>query len=417
MSLSAPALVTGFKCLQCGLETPFSFPAYRCSCGGNLDVTYDRDAQRAAFSPPDFAQLQAWGHLAFAPLLPIVQPQTPTSLPIGNSPLARQPAIAARLGLASLHCKDDSRLPSASFKDRASSILVELSRMAGIDTICTASTGNAGCSLACLCAEAGLSAVVFVPETAPAAKIAQLLFYGAKVIKVRGNYDDAFDLCWEVASREGWLNRSTGWNPFTREGKKTVSYEISQQLDWHVPDVVFAPVGDGNIISGVWKGFRDLYEIGMTDRMPRLFAVQSRQSNAIALAVDRHRAGMSFSEAVQAVQATTVADSISVDLPRDGIAAFRAVVETGGAAVEVDDENIRQAVVQLAGETGIFAEPAGATAFAGLLQAVEDGNQSLAGCRVVCLVTGNGLKDVQAAADLAGTPLLVTPDADSFKLD
>jgi len=404
--------VTGFECYDCGKEQDFAFPAYRCECGGNLKVVYDLERVAGRFRRVEPSRLAEAGHQVFGALLPLETPdKSPFSFPIGGSPLVRRDDLARKAGVGSLYLKDDTRLPSASFKDRASSILLAMAAERGVKKVCTASTGNAGCSMACLCADAGLEAFVFVPHTAPRAKVAQLLFYGAKVIKVEGNYDQAFDLCWTISQARGWLNRSTGWNPFTREGKKTVSFEIAAQLGWKSPDAVLVPVGDGNIISGVYKGFDELHRIGAIDRVPAIVAVQSSLSNAVSLAVQRVRAGTPVSKSVEPVKATTIADSISVDLPRDGVAAVRAVVESGGDVVEVSDDEIRKAIVELASKAGIFSEPAGATAYAGLRQWAARHPEASA-WNVVCLVTGNGLKDVDAAAALLAPPTLVPPDPD-----
>lgn len=413
MSVDPPENVAGLRCLECDQEHPFKFPAYRCDCGGNLEVTYDFDRVRRTFQRPDTAQLARRGHFAYDALLPLTVPgEQHFSLIVGGSQLVERADLAAACGVGTLLLKDDTRLPSASFKDRASSVLLAMAAERNIKQVCTASTGNAGCSMACLCADAGLEGYVFVPASAPRAKIAQLLFYGARVVRVAGSYDDAFDLCWEISSRVGWLNRSTGWNPFTREGKKTVAFEIAQQLDWQVPDVVFVPVGDGNIIAGAYKGFKELAAIGAVDRVPAIIAVQSTGSNAIALAVERVAAGSSIRDSVQPVSATTMADSISVDLPRDGVAAVRAVIESGGEAVQVADDEIRAAIVELAGGAGIFAEPAGATAYAGIRHWVA-AHPEASQMRVACLVTGNGLKDVDAAVALLQPALDVPPDADT----
>jgi threonine synthase len=412
MRVDVPDNVAGLRCLECDQEQPFQFPAYRCSCGGNLEVAYDFDRVRGTFKRPDIAELARRGHFAYDSLLPLTVPgERHFSLLIGGSQLVERTDLASSCGVGKLFLKDDTRLPSSSFKDRASSVLLAMAAERNIKQICTASTGNAGCSMACLCADAGLEGYVFVPASAPRAKVAQLLFYGARVIRVDGTYDDAFDLCWELSNRTGWLNRSTGWNPFTREGKKTVAFEIAQQLEWQAPDVVFVPVGDGNIIAGTYKGFAELAAIGAIEKVPQIIAVQSTGSNAIALAVERVAAGCAVTESVQPVSATTMADSISVDLPRDGVAAVRAVVESGGAAVQVTDGEIRAAIVELASRAGIFAEPAGATAYAGIRQWVAS-HPEASKLRVACLVTGNGLKDVDAAAGLLQPALEVPPDAD-----
>lgn len=404
--------ITGFSCYECGSESLPRFPAYRCRCGGNLKVEYDFQRLRNSFVKPSLETLFTAGHFAYLPLLPATEEGAAAfSLTVGGSRLVSSSAMAADLGLGSLYFKDDTGLPSASFKDRASSVLLAMAAERGVGVVSTASTGNAGCSMACLCADAGLKAIVFVPRTAPAAKVAQLLFYGAKVVQVEGSYDDAFDLCWAISEKRGWLNRSTGWNPFTREGKKTVAFEIAHQLGWNVPDVVFVPVGDGNIISGTWKGFDELHRAGLVDRTPMVIAVQSSLSNAISLAVGRVRGGAPIEDAVQPVGATTRADSISVDLPRDGVAAVRAVVDSGGDAVEVTDEEIMAAVTRLSAATGLFAEPAGATAYAGLLKWLE-GRPGAAALSAVCLVTGSGLKDPAAASSLLAPPLVVPPDVE-----
>jgi threonine synthase len=277
----------------------------------------------------------------------------------------------------------------------------------GFEKICGASTGNAASSTACLCASLGLSPIIFVPATAPQAKIAQLLVFGARVFTVSGTYDEAFDLCLEATREYGWYNRNTGYNPYTREGKKSCSFEICEQLGWQVPDLVLVPVGDGNILSGIWKGFRDFHEVGLIDRLPRLVAVQSERSSAVADAV-------LGDGTIRPVKADTVADSISVDMPRDGAMAVRAVVDSRGTAVKVSDEEILETIRVLARTCGVFAEPAGAAAAAGLRRMAAEGLVGGAE-RVVCLVTGSGLKDVASAMKVAGSPTPIDPSLASLR--
>jgi threonine synthase len=277
----------------------------------------------------------------------------------------------------------------------------------GFDKICGASTGNAASSTACLCASIGLSPIIFVPESAPKAKIAQLLIFGAKVFAVKGSYDAAFDLCLEATAEYGWYNRNTGYNPYTREGKKSCSFEICEQLNWEVPDLVLVPVGDGNIISGIWKGFKDLHGVGLIQSLPALVAVQSEKSSAVANAVNGDGV-------IRPVKAATIADSISVDLPRDGDMAVRAVKESKGMAVTVSDEEILDTIPMLARTCGIFAEPAGATSVAGLRKLIADGKLS-GSERVVCLITGNGLKDIDTAMKIAGKTISIEPELASLK--
>lgn len=196
---------------------------------------------------------------------------------IGNTPLYEINKIDGRDFGFKIFLKDDSQNPTYSFKDRASATVSAYAKENAIKTIITASTGNAGSSLAGVCASQEQRAVILVPESAPLAKLTQILMYGAVLIPVKGNYDDAFDLSIEATKEYGWYNRNTAFNPLTIEGKKTVSYELFEQLNLNIPDRIFVPVGDGCIISGVYKGFEDLLELGFIERMPVIVMVQSEK--------------------------------------------------------------------------------------------------------------------------------------------
>lgn len=349
-------------------------------------------------------------------MLPVGNVDLASPLRVGMTPLYETKRLGAMAGLSNLFLKDDGQNPSASFKDRAGAVALVRARETGAAVLCGASTGNAGSSMACLAASVGMPCAIFVPEKAPAAKIAQLLVFGAKVLAVKGTYDDAFDLCMAVCARRGWFNRNTGHNPFTREGKKTAAFEIFEQLG-RIPDWVAVPTGDGNIIAGIWKGFRDLVEAGIADRTPKMLCAQSEQSRAIAEAVWAARKGGRGepdwkSLEIAPVSATTVADSISVDVPRDGLAAVRATIESGGDAVAVPDEEILAAITELARGAGVFAEPAASCAWAGLKAAARKGIVK-ADETVVCMCTGNGLKDVASARKVAGEPRSVEANVDA----
>jgi threonine synthase len=334
------------------------------------------------------------------------------------TPLYRAERLGALAGLTNLWLKDDGLNPSGSFKDRASAVALIVARERGTEVVAAATTGNAGSSMACLAASVGMPCVVFVPESAPVAKLTQLLAHGAKVIAVRGTYDQAFDLCAEACAQRGWFNRNTGLNPFTREGKKTCSFEVWEQLERRVPDWVVVPTGDGNIISGIWKGFRDLRAIGLIDRVPRLLCAQAEGSAAISAAVHRlQEAGAPpvWKELrVESVRANTLADSISVDAPRDGLAAVRAVWESEGTAVTVPDDAILGALREVARGAGVFAEPSASAAWACTRKAVTEGIIK-ADDEVVCLLTGSGLKDVQRARESAGEPTVVDATLDEVR--
>ncbi len=417
--------VLGLKCLICGAEYQPDEVLYVCPHHGNegvLDVVYDYRRIGQRLSPQALAQdstLSIWRYLPLLPVEPgVVARVRPVGarLPhhplfsVGWTPLYESPTLAQELGLAAVYVKNDGLNPSASFKDRASAIAVIKALEMGRRVIAAASTGNAASSLAALSASLGLENIIFVPASAPQAKIAQLLIFGATVLAVRGSYDQAFDLCLEASQTYGWYNRNTAYNPYMSEGKKTAAYEIVEQLEWEVPDRVFVGVGDGCIIGGLYKGFSDLLALGWIDRMPRLMGVQAAGSAAM---VHAWRAGMD-PMAMEPIEAHTIADSISAGLPRDRIKAMRAVVESDGAYIAVTDEEILAAMPVLARKAGVFAEPAGAAPYAGLVKAVHEG---LVGPqeRVVVLATGNGLKDVSSAMKAAGTPHIIEPSLEAVR--
>lgn len=397
----------GFRCFRCATEQGADFGGYVCpACGGNLEV---RHAWPTGGAPGWWIDETRRDVFRYRALLPVSKLELASPLRVGMTPLYDAPRLGASAGLRNLYVKDDGQNPSASFKDRAGAVALVRAREIGAAVLCGASTGNAGSSMACLAASVGMPCAIFVPEKAPAAKIAQLLVFGATVLAVKGTYDDAFDLCMGVCAERGWFNRNTGHNPFTREGKKTVAFEIYEQLG-RIPDWVVVPTGDGNIIAGTWKGFVDLKEAGIVDRTPRMLCAQSENSSAISRAVWKlAQAGGApdwKTVEIESVAATTLADSISVDLPRDGLAAARAVLESGGAAVAVPDEDILAAIPELARGAGVFAEPAASCAWAGTKRAARDGILKPDDL-VVCMCTGNGLKDVASARKAAGEPMPV----------
>ena len=397
----------GFKCVQCEREHRIGEVEYVCaSCGGNLDVLYDYDRVRGEMRKPRLADDRNFTMWRYRALLPIDDSSSLPPLTVGWTPIYDCSSVARRYGLKQVLIKDDGRNPTASFKDRPSALALVKAREAGASVITTASSGNAGSALAGMCASVGMDSVIFVPAAAPAAKIAQLQIYGATVVLVQGSYDQAYDLCIEASQRFGWYQRSTGYNPFTREGKKTAALEIAEQLNWEVPDRVFVPVGDGNILSGLWKGFNDLLRIEFIDRLPRMIGVQSDAASAIVDAANGD--GI-----VREGPAHTIADSINVGRPRDAAMAVRAIKESGGIGVKVSDEAIAAAIPKLARETGVFVEPAAAAAYAGFIKCCESGAIK-SDERVLLMLTGNGLKDVDAASRALKQPFRVQPDFDDF---
>jgi len=409
--------VIGLKCLICGKEYRAPEIDYVCPHHGDegiLDVTYDYDFIGRQISKKTLLDCNDFSSWRYKALLPVDLNANVPPLSIGWTPLYAAPRLARSMGCKNVWVKDDGRQPTASFKDRASAIAIlkATEKRAGIIT--TASTGNAAASLSGLCASIQQPNVIFVPETAPQAKIVQLLVFGSQVILVKGSYDDAFELCLAAAKTYGWYNRNTGYNPYMTEGKKTAAYEICEQLNWEAPDCIFVSVGDGCIIGGLHKGLKDLFTLGWIEKMPKLMGVQAAGSSYMYQAWKNGEDILTKPP----VNADTVADSISAGLPRDRIKAMAAVKETGGAYICISDEDILRAIPELARETGVFAEPAGAAAYAGFQQAV---NQKLVSKddSVVVLNTGNGLKDVASAmqsVELTGKSLYkVIPDLEAFK--
>jgi len=381
---------------------------------GVVDVVYDYDTIKRDISRESLRQNDDRSMWRYKPLLPIEADAVVPPLQIGWTPIYPTPRLAADLGLRHLWVKDDGRNPTASFKDRASAIAVVKGRERGAAIITTASTGNAAAALSGICASVGQPNVIFVPEKAPAAKIAQLLAYGATVMLVRGSYDDAFELCLQAADAYGWYNRNTGFNPYMSEGKKTASFEICEQLGWDAPDRIFVSVGDGCIIGGIHKGLKDLMALGWIEKMPKLMGVQAAGSNYLAEAWENGEDVLTKAP----IHDHTVADSISAGLPRDRLKAMAAVKETGGAYLTVTDDEILAAIPALARGSGVFAEAAGAAAYAGLVKAVANGMVS-PDERVVVLNTGSGLKDVAGAMKgvaLVGTqPYRVDADMEDLR--
>lgn len=399
----------GYRCSLCGTEYLPEQVTYTCpKDGGNLDVVLDYEEIKKKYQIEDIISRDDPSLWRYLPLLPVKDPGgegTPLRM-AGGTPVYSPPTLKKELGLRNLWIKDEGRNPSASFKDRASSVVVARARELKSEVVVTASTGNAGAALACMSAAVGQKAIIFAPKTAPPAKVAQLLVFGAQVILVDGNYDSAFDLTIEASKEFGWYCRNTGMNPFTVEGKKTGGLEIWEQVllkleDDSLPACIFVSVGDGNIISGIHKGFKDLQSLGWLKQMPRVFGVQSDKSAAIANAFH------SGTETIVPVSATTIADSISVDLPRDGVRGVRAARETNGSYILVEDEEIIKGISAL-GKVGIFAEPAGSTAYAGLLKALKEG-QITEKDPVVVVNTGNGLKDIKSAMQAVTAAPIIEP--------
>ncbi|MDB4970363.1 MAG: threonine synthase [Myxococcales bacterium] len=389
--------IAALRCVECGKAFREDEAMYTCpSCGtrpdggwGILDVEYDYERQARLFHKDHLqrAERNIWRYL---PILPLADNAKLPSLQIGWTPIMEFPELARRWGIANLYLKDDGRLPTGSFKDRASAVGTAKAVELGFDTICCASTGNAASSLAGFSANLGLRSYIFVPAHAPEGKVAQLRIFKSNVLLVEGTYDEAYYLCQEAAEAFGWYNRNCAINPYLIEGKKTAGLEAAEQMAGKIPDWVSVAVGDGCTIAGIWKGFVEMKRFGIIDKLPRLLGVQAEGAQPI---FEAFHAG---DETVRPRRPETLADSIAVGQPRNQTKALRAIRESGGAMVAVSDEEILSAMYELAQKTGVFGEPAGVTGIAGLLRAITD--ETVKSTETVLhIVSGNGLKDVRSA--------------------
>lgn len=388
---------TKYVCTNCGRILESDEIIYLCpNCSekntidqppkGVMKVVYDYKNIKK-----DFNTLADRG---FIDLLPIDDINSLPNLNVGNTPLYEY-GFQRYSDEITLYIKDDSQNPTYSFKDRASALVSAFAKEKKIETIVAASTGNAGSSLAGICAAQQQKAIIYVPKSAPIAKLTQIKMYGAELVTVDGNYDKAFDMSIEASKEHGWYNRNTAYNPLTIEGKKTVAFEIYNQLDGQLPDRIFVPVGDGVIISGVYKGFEDLLKIGIIDKMPIIVAVQAEGSSNLITNLRNDKFVVEPSN--------TIADSISVDIPRNFYMARDFINEYNGEILEVTDKDIIRASKAMSETTGLFAEPAAAAAFAGFMtyfneDLLENGTKNLV------LSTGSGLKDLSAVQDILNKP-------------
>ena len=394
------------KCVKCGKEHPATPDVTTCECGGILDIVYDYDYIKSHLTKEKLAARKDLTMWRYRELLPIEEETENTPLRVGNTPLYEEPRLAEMLGLGHLYVKDDGLNPTSSLKDRASAMAVAKAKEAGKDIIACSSTGNAASSLAGNAAAAGMKTYIFVPSRAPKGKVAQLLTFGATVVSVQGNYEETFELSSKAIDRWGWYNRNAAVNPYLSEGKKTVSLEICEQLQWKAPDYIAVAVGDGCTIGGVWKGLKDLYAIGFIDKLPRLISCQAEGCCPLNRAIQEKAPWHPMEE-------NTLADSIAVGVPRNPDKALQAIEESHGLVVNVSDAEIMAAQKLLGSVCGLFGEPAGVTGTAGVRKLCEMGVLGKDDT-VVTMISGNGLKDVENAIKAAGAPISCPNDMESL---
>lgn len=377
-----------YQCVDCGKIFESDEIVYTCPvCGGTeKEGEFPKGYLKVLLNEEDLKKAASKEHISFYDFLPYEIPDHDV-YPVGNTPIVRPKRINEELGLSNVICKMDAYLPSGSFKDRASQLIVGQALAHNTKKIALASTGNAGAAMSCAGAAYGLDIILFVPETAPINKLMQSVLYGATVVPVKGTYDDAFLLSIEYTKHFGGINRNTAYNPMTIEGKKSISIELFEQLGRKIPEVVYVPTGDGCIISGVFKGFYDLMQSGLTDHIPHIVCCQSEKSNAISQAFKTGK--------FNSIEASTRADSISVDIPASGRMAVDYLKRYDGWSVECTEKEILDAQMKLVHDSGVFVEPASACAWAGLTKDAENIKKRFGKDVSVCvLLTGIGFKDM-----------------------
>ena len=404
--------VKSLKCTKCGDEYPPLPDKYlcpQCKEEGLLDVRYNYQEIRRHWSKEQLSRNDDFSIWRYLPLLPVKSDTTRPPLRVGWTPLYESSVLGKKLGLKSILIKDDGLNPTGSLKDRASAIATVKAQEADNSIICCSSTGNAASSLAGNVASLSqiLTSVIFVPESAPQGKITQLLIYGAKVVLVRGSYEDSYQLSDRMIDEYGWYNRNAAINPYLIEGKKTSALELAEALNWQLPDWIVFTVGDGCTIAGAWKGLYDLYNIGFIEKIPRLLGVQSELCAPITGLFKRGKPLINNDQ-------DSLADSIAVKEPRNALKAVNAIKDSMGDMVNVSDQEMLSMMDVLGNTMGIFGELSGVAGLAGVKKMVASGRIQETE-KVAVVITGNGLKDKENASIAAPKPLVVKPELESAK--
>lgn len=385
----------GFRCVDCGTEHPRETPAGLCPrCNGILHAAYDLSALRARVSRETFERRAPRLLARWAELMPFTDPGVMEQASLGETetPLLRAEALGESLDLPKLAFKLDLYLPSASLKDRPQSAVVAGAIERKVEVVAVSSSGNAGAALAAHAAKAGLKAVVGVFAGVPEAKLAKIRAYAPSLLLVKGGMDTTEQAIRSVCDRGWWFNAESFVNPFANEGEKTIAYEIAIAYDWDVPDHLFLPLGNAGCVVAPWKGFRELLELGLIARMPKLIGVQFAACSPIAEAFRRGENDIRPFHRQPSFSTTLMHEN-----PISGSLALRAIRDSSGAAIAASDDEVREAMRLMAQQVGIFAEPAGAIALAGAIKLRRNG-QIGANDSVLCLVSGGGLNYLNATA-------------------
>lgn len=405
----APKRLKGLKCRECGATYELA-PKHVCEfCFGPLEVDYDYDVIRGLISRE---RIQSGPHSIwrYADLLPAEDPAHRVDLEVGFTPLVRANRLAKKLGLKNLYIKNDTANPTWSFKDRVVSVALSRAREWGFDTAACASTGNLANSVAAHAARAGMRCFVFIPADLEAGKVMNSLVYGPNVVAVRGNYDEVNRLCSEIADRNAsWAFVNINVRPFYSEGSKTLAYEVAEQLGWQAPDHVVIPIASGSMLTKIHKGFGEWMKLGLIEQKAvRISGAQATGCNPVAHAWEN---GHDF---VKPMKPHTIAKSLAIGNPADGIYALDVINQTGGAAAQVTDDEIVEGIKLLAECEGIFTETAGGVTI-GVLKKLAEAGKIKPDETTVAYITGIGLKTQEAIAGKVGAPYQIEPNLASFQ--
>lgn len=397
------------RCIECGRAHDMAVPAYSCSsCGNLLEISMDVPSaqRRLSGSGWEARPLSVW---KYRELLPIGPEAKAFSRDEGGTPLIRCGNLEAQLGLRNLWVKFDGMNPTGSFKDRGMTVGITKAKELGMRVVTCASTGNTSASLAAYAGLAGMKCVVLIPEGKVAlGKLAQAMMHGAKVVSVKGNFDQALEVVMK-ASEELGMYVLNSVNPFRVEGQKTAAYEVCDQLGGDAPDSLYIPVGNGGNSAAYWKGFKEYHELGVTGSRPKIMGVQAVGSAPVAAMFADGSEVL-----VPVTKPETVATAIRIGNPANWKKTVRAIRGSGGNCSVVTDEEILRTQRLMAESEGIFAEPAGAAALAGLIKDVASGKVDR-DSRIVCVSTGHGLKDPDVAVEQSAKPVVVEASVDALR--
>jgi threonine synthase len=397
--------ILGLRCRECGREYPAE-PIHVCEyCFAPLEVVYDYDEIRSVISPERIAAgpRSIW---RYSDLLPGSEKRV--DLGAGLTPLVPAPRLGAELGLHDLWIKNDTVNPTHSFKDRVVSVALTVARDFGFNTAACASTGNLANAVAAHAAHAGMSAYIFIPADLEQGKIVATAVYGPQLVAVEGTYDDVNRLCSEIAGQYEWAFVNVNIRPYYAEGSKSLAFEIAEQLGWRAPDHVIVPIASGSLLTKIRRGLDELVTVGLLEgHETRISGAQAEGCSPVATAF---KAG---EEHVRPVKPNTIAKSLAIGNPADGYYAIKAARESGGVMESVTDEEIVEGMMLLARTEGVFTETAGGVTIATLRKLAERGDVK-PDERTVALITGDGLKTIEAVAERAAPTMTIPPSLDAF---